>query len=111
MPHIDVSRSGAVPLYAVNAKRLPVLVWLLLSLVSTNNLAQAQTSGDASASEPVAVGEQAPLVVSYEDYNDPLEPVNRVMFRFNDYVYRYALIPAAKGYTKAVPGGVRQSIA
>lgn len=120
MTHIDASKAGTAPLCSVFFRRLPILAWLLISLVSMSNLALAQANeqgneqdderNDASASEPVAVGEQEPLVVSYEDYNDPLEPVNRVFFRFNDYVYRYALIPAAKGYTKAVPGSVRQSV-
>ncbi len=34
---------------------------------------------------------------------DPLEPLNRLIFRFNDKVYFWALKPAAKGYAAIVP--------
>jgi len=42
---------------------------------------------------------------------DPIEPVNRAVFRFNDVGDRYLLRPAASGYEKGLPpemrGGVR----
>ncbi len=34
---------------------------------------------------------------------DPLEPINRLVFRFNDKVYFWFLKPAAKGYSAIVP--------
>ena len=34
---------------------------------------------------------------------DPIEPVNRVVYSFNNTVDKYALRPAAKGYVKVVP--------
>lgn len=39
--------------------------------------------------------------------NDPLEPFNRVMFQFNDGVYRHVLTPVARGYRDVVPEDLR----
>ena len=41
---------------------------------------------------------------------DPLEPVNRVFFWFNDKLYFWALKPVATGYEKVVPRGLRISV-
>ena len=41
---------------------------------------------------------------------DPLEPVNRAMFQFNDKLYFWVLKPASEGYSKAVPEPVRISV-
>lgn len=41
------------------------------------------------------------------DAYDPLEPVNRVFFSFNDTVYVWFLNPVATGYSKVVPGDIR----
>jgi phospholipid-binding lipoprotein MlaA len=41
---------------------------------------------------------------------DPLEPVNRVMYRINDVGDRYALRPVAKGYQKAFPRVIRMGV-
>lgn len=43
-------------------------------------------------------------------YYDPFEPVNRVIFKFNHYAYRYALTPLSKGYKAVVPMEVRSSV-
>lgn len=48
-----------------------------------------------------AVGEESHP--AHSQYRDPFEAWNRKVFGFNHYVYTYALIPAAKGYNKAVP--------
>jgi len=39
-------------------------------------------------------------------HGDPLAPVNRVVFRFNDALDRYLLEPVARGYDKVVPDRV-----
>ncbi|MDO3380781.1 MlaA family lipoprotein [Gilvimarinus algae] len=59
---------------------------------------------------PEGIPDVEPTVVSYLDYNDPFIGFNRAMFTFNDTVYRYALIPLANGYVKAVPLPVRNSV-
>ena len=52
---------------------------------------------------------------SYEEYalpgNDPLEPLNRVFFTFNDTVYIWVLNPVATGYSKVVPADIRGCVA
>lgn len=60
--------------------------------------------------------EPDPAVVDeMDDYaavpvSDPLEPVNRAIFRFNDGLYDYVLRPVSKGYTKVVPSPARHGI-
>ncbi|HDH05980.1 MAG TPA: VacJ family lipoprotein [Nitrospirae bacterium] len=41
---------------------------------------------------------------------DPLEPVNRAFFYFNDKLYFWLLKPAAKGYSVVVPEQIRISV-
>ncbi|HKL63208.1 MAG TPA: VacJ family lipoprotein [Woeseiaceae bacterium] len=41
---------------------------------------------------------------------DPLEPVNRVTYQFNDTFDRFLLKPVAKGYKKVTPSLVRQGV-
>ena len=50
-----------------------------------------------------------PTVVSYNDYKDPLQWLNRPIFRFNDVSYRYVLSPVGKGYRK-LPQPARKHI-
>jgi phospholipid-binding lipoprotein MlaA len=42
--------------------------------------------------------------------SDPLEPMNRAFFRFNDKLYFWVLKPAAKGYNKVAPQPVRVGV-
>jgi phospholipid-binding lipoprotein MlaA len=44
------------------------------------------------------------------DGRDPLEPVNRAIFGFNEFVYEYLLTPAARGYNRFVPEFARDSL-
>ena len=52
-----------------------------------------------------------------EEFNDPLENVNRKIFDFNQFVDRNAIVPAAKAYRAALPerrkavGGMLSSMA
>ncbi|ABK98190.1 MlaA family lipoprotein [Pelobacter propionicus] len=41
---------------------------------------------------------------------DPIEPLNRLMFKFNDKLYFWALKPAAQGYSFIVPEPARVSV-
>lgn len=41
---------------------------------------------------------------------DPIEPVNRVVFKFNDGLYDYVLRPVSKGYTRVVPASARRGL-
>jgi phospholipid-binding lipoprotein MlaA len=59
--------------------------------------------------------ENEEAVPVYEDNEldriaDPLEPVNRVVFHFNDKLYFWLLKPVARGYSAIVPEDVRISV-
>ncbi|MDO8721752.1 MAG: VacJ family lipoprotein [Syntrophales bacterium] len=41
---------------------------------------------------------------------DPLEPLNRAMYRFNDKLYFWVFKPVAQGYRKVVPEAARVSV-
>jgi phospholipid-binding lipoprotein MlaA len=41
---------------------------------------------------------------------DPFEPVNRVVFKFNDSVDQYIAVPVAKGYQKVTPQPLRTAV-
>jgi phospholipid-binding lipoprotein MlaA len=45
-----------------------------------------------------------------EGIPDPLEPVNRVFFKFNDKLYFWIVKPIARGYGVVVPEGARISV-
>lgn len=42
--------------------------------------------------------------------SDPLEPLNRAVYRFNDVADRYAVKPVAKVYDTIVPGPLKQGV-
>ena len=46
----------------------------------------------------------------YEDASDPLEPVNRAIYTFNDKLDRMVLKPVAEGYEKVVPATARTGV-
>ncbi len=50
----------------------------------------------------------APAVAAASD--DPAEPVNRAIFRFNEYADRYVLKPVAEGYDYIVPDPGKRGI-
>ncbi len=57
----------------------------------------------------------AEVVDEMDDYatvqvSDPLEPMNRAIFKFNDGLYDYVLRPISKGYTRVVPEPARYGI-
>jgi len=56
--------------------------------------------------EPEQWGEE----VAQETIADPLEPLNRVFFKFNDKLYFWFLKPVARGYRFVVPEPIRVSV-
>jgi phospholipid-binding lipoprotein MlaA len=50
-------------------------------------------------------------VAEFKQINDPLEPLNRGIFDFNQKLYDYGLTPAAKAYRYVVPQWGRQRVA
>ena len=47
---------------------------------------------------------------AFQQTNDPLEPLNRKTFEFNQFLDQALLRPAAKGYVAVVPGDARKAI-
>jgi len=83
------------PALAVEAGSVPDWIWL------------PDSGGDKSAfeefnefEENIAEGEDASKEATIYD---PLEPINRVIFIFNDKLYFWVLKPTAKGYARVVP--------
>ena len=52
----------------------------------------------------------APSISKAEDDNDPLEPINRVIFEFNEIVDDNVLEPVAKGYKYVTPDPVEKGV-
>ena len=46
----------------------------------------------------------------YEEASDPLEPVNRVIYKFNDGLDRLLIKPVAEGYQEYIPSPARTSV-
>ena len=92
----------------------PLIAVLLLAL-QTGCAGQPQpdnTQPDKTANTTAQDNntELEPTVVAYDDYRDPLQGMNRAVFAFNDVVYRYAMIPVAKGYNWLLPNPVKTGI-
>lgn len=69
-----------------------------------------QRESDLGPYEEAAQTPDEPTVVAYDHYNDPLQVINRPIFKFNDITYRYVLIPLGKGYQTIVPEPASTSI-
>ena len=76
-----------------------------LASVSTapRPLAAAALTAAALLASGCATGPQA-------NQDDPLEPMNRVVFKVNDTVDQYVAVPIAKGYQKVTPEPARTAV-
>lgn len=74
--------------------------------VGVDNAAEAGPGApdQAGPADEAAAEESSPTVA------DPLEPVNRAIFVFNDKAYFWVLKPVAQGYRAVVPQGARVSV-
>lgn len=67
-----------------------------------------------AAEDPAAPAGEIDFEEGYEPNGevvwDPIEPVNRGIFWFNDKLYFYALKPVARGYRAAVPEAGREAV-
>ncbi|MEM7674195.1 MAG: VacJ family lipoprotein [Verrucomicrobiota bacterium] len=72
----------------------------------------AETSAQDSARSASMGGDEefADFEDDYVEVSDPLEPVNRAVFAFNDKAYDWVLEPIASGYKKVTPEPVRKGI-
>ncbi len=64
------------------------------------------------AEDPKPAGDEDFTEEEREEFvvRDPLERINRPIFRFNDAFYRHVLSPIARGYERALPRRVRDSV-
>ena len=71
---------------------------------------------DGNADESLDYLESDPFADEYESdeeyvgISDPLEPINRVFFHFNDKLYFWFLKPVASGYKAVVPRPARRGV-
>lgn len=65
-------------------------------------------TASAQAANPTAAEETDEYALAR--VSDPLEPMNRAFFRFNDGFYTHVLRPFAHGYERVVPSPVRRGI-
>jgi phospholipid-binding lipoprotein MlaA len=65
-----------------------------------------EPAGRATYEAPDPFGEEAPP----PSLSDPLEPVNRALFVFNDKAYHWVEKPVARGYRAVVPEGARVAV-
>lgn len=77
-----------------------LLIWVLLVLMPASTFAAQNDILD----EMDTGGQQ------YAEINDPLEPINRVFFKFNDTMFTYVLNPVAKTYAAVLPSEVRGAV-
>lgn len=74
------------------------------------DLSQTSRSKDwAKRGDPIPSGE-SDIEEPPESIPDPLEPLNRLFFRFNDRLYFWVLKPAASGYKAVFPEPVRVGV-
>ena len=83
----------------------------LLLLVAAEAAPETKNpSGSESAAEKETGGDEEEVEEEPPSMPDPLEPVNRAFFQFNDKLYFWVLKPVAQGYSKVVPKRARVSV-
>ena len=105
---------GGVETLPLTRKREVAAAAILLSVVlSAGSVrARAEEPGPPPAPDNAALSEPAAAEPDHaaESIADPLEPVNRAFFVFNDKAYFWVMKPVARGYRAVVPQGVRLSV-
>ena len=85
---------------------------LLVSMASGLSAAEENAAnGENLLPGPAQEAAITPTVVGLDEYDDPLEPVNRLVFAFNDKALRHVLIPLGNAYEVILPGPARRSVA
>jgi phospholipid-binding lipoprotein MlaA len=76
----------------------------------TDTTTRDGTIADPFSVEPTPAEERFPEEAPSPSIADPIEPVNRALFVFNDKAYFWVMKPVAQGYRAVVPEGVRLSV-
>lgn len=84
--------------------RHPLIPFLIACFLIFPLLAQDADDDFAEFADPEETAETEPLV------KDPLEGLNRAMFRVNDGFYTHVMKPTAEGYGKVVPTRLRNGL-
>lgn len=84
-------------------RRYRLAVLAVCVVLGLNACATSRSAHEGSGSPPSSGAEP-------DENNDPLEPFNRAMYRFNTKVDTYFLKPVAKGYRAVVPTPARQGV-
>lgn len=80
-------------------------------LPACSSLEEKQPLEIERAPYELSTGEaEEPSVVSFDDYNDPFEAINRPIFKFNNVTYTYVLSPLARTYQSVVPKPVDRAL-
>lgn len=91
-----------------------VLAFLALSLlVGTGACAKSQkpdVAHKAEAAKEKEAAQKADEAYNGGEISDPIEPVNRFIFGFNDILDKVLIEPLAKGYNAVLPGFARDSV-
>ncbi|MBF0584082.1 MAG: VacJ family lipoprotein [Magnetococcales bacterium] len=89
---------------------------MVLVLFSVMPVAGALAVVPADGSDPVVQSEDignegaGDMAFAVEDVSDPLEPVNRVLFEFNDIFYSVLLRPVSTVYSQIIPEPARVGV-
>ncbi len=100
-----------------------ILILICIFCFASVNSPAADTSSESMDDMPNLLDEPAAEVPDlldddYEGYrgeynaeliHDPLEPLNRVFFQFNDRLYFWVLKPVKTGYSYVIPADLRES--
>lgn len=89
---------------------LPLIAWALIAGASIDALAEEDEALQAGVEQTLEELGAEPVVVEYENYRDPLQPINRAIFAFNDGFNRFAFVPAGNAYIAVVPAPARKGI-
>lgn len=86
---------------------------LFVSGCASSGRVQSQPNEETSSVAPADAGSR--FGESYEQamkasLPDPIEPVNKVFFEFNDKLYFWVMKPAAQGYSAVVPQSARARV-
>ena len=82
------------------------------SLVQAQSLAPAAPADTTSEVYLPGIGDSSDNLLSAHpiEVSDPIEPVNRAFFYFNDKLYFWVLKPVARGYNYVVPQVARRDV-
>ncbi|MBT4219982.1 MAG: VacJ family lipoprotein [Rhodospirillaceae bacterium] len=85
--------------------------WMLIAMLAAGFIwAGTMAANAAEKGADLAWVNVQLAAVSDEELNDPLEPVNRAIFNFNEVFQDVLLRPASKAYEAALPNKVRSAV-